>query len=669
VERVITGIGRPEDFDDAGATEANQAGTASSTQTSADEPRGSLFRNENDKLLGGVCSGIAYYLKVDPAIIRVLFAVVTLGGFGTGIPLYIVLWIVLPAKGMVANMRKRLYRNPDQKVIGGVASGISAYFNIPVWVPRVIFALPLIAGILNSIFRNVWFWGGNDGFPDIVFSGFGGTLTLIYIVLWIVIPEARTASEKLEMRGEKVDLESIKNSVQGELQGFKGRAEKFGAEFSEKAKAWGQEVGEWGKEVGDQSRKVYSSEVGPAAQRAGNGFAHAVGVIFKAFFLFIAGIIVFALFMALIGILFSGGMVYGLKDFMIGGFWQNFLAFNTIALLLGVPIVAAVVWIIRRMSGARSNNSYLGWVFGSLWTIGLISAVILASDITRQFKRVESVDQEIALASPATGRLTVDVMPADGKFYSLSWFDEDDLDDFPRLSANEDSMLLNTIRVRVVRSEDSNYHAYMQKFARANTPTQAEANAEKIQLAVEQKDSVLYLAEGFAISEQTKFRNQQVLVVIEVPMGKQIRIDNRVDNYDWFTVSSRYRGRDRGFRIDWDDDWDRGYGYRTDVWYTMTATGLERSDKSAPDADWNSDNENDRQNEEGYRYRKERKIDIDSVNIDLKGKDTTINIKLNTRNTNEGLKESDGREKLGNRKTGAYVTHMISVFDLMKIGS
>jgi phage shock protein PspC (stress-responsive transcriptional regulator) len=675
VQTVINSIGKPEDFDSEGAAQAGTgAGTegtsSSSTYSIPVEPKGSLYRNENDKILGGVCSGMAHYLRIDPAIVRVLFALVTLGGFGAGIPLYIILWIVLPAKGMQANMRKRLYRNPDSKVIGGVASGISAYFNIPVWVPRVIFALPLIIGVLNSIFRNIWFFGDFDAFPDLVFGGFGGTLFMIYVILWIVIPEARTASEKLEMRGEKVDLESIKNSVQEELQGFKGRAQKFGEEFGEKAKAWGEEVGQWGKDVGNQSAKVYSSEIGPAARKAGNGFAHAIGVLFKAFFLFIAGIVVFALFVALMAVLFSGlGVgIYDLKNYILEGFWQNVLAFNTIAFLFGVPIIAAVVWIIRRMTGARSNNSYLGWTFGSLWTIGLISAVFLGSWITREFKRVESVQEEIKITDPTNGKMEIDVMPADGRFYSLMWFDDNDKEDFPKLSADEDSMLINTIRIKVERSDDSSFHAYMVKFARANTPTQAEANAEKISLAVEQKDSVLYLAEGFAITKESKFRNQQIMVVIEVPVGKQIRIDDNTESYDWFTVSTRYKGRDRGLRVDWDDNWGSNYGYRTDVWYTMTASGLERTDKKSDD--WNADQETeeDRSNNEGYRYKKDKEIKIDTVDINLKGKDTSINIKLNTLENRNTEKESEDVAEVSNKKKGAYVYHMISIFDLIRIG-
>jgi hypothetical protein len=254
----------------------------------------------------------------------------------------------------------------------------------------------------------------------------------------------------------------------------------------------------------------------------------------------------------------------------------------------------------------------------------------------------------------------------------MVWFDEDnEHEKFPKLSADEDSMLINTIRVKVERSDDSGYHAYLLKFARANTPTEAEANAEKISFPVTQKDSVLYLPEGFAITKQNKFRNQQVMVVIEVPVGKQIRIDNRTDNFDWFTVSARYRGRDRGLRVDWDEDWSRDYGYRTDVWYTMTATGLERTDKKSDDwnADENKDDNTDENNgnKDGYRYKKDKEIKIDTVDIKLKSKDTTVNIKLNTRLDSKVKKESD-EEESPVRKKGAYVYHMISIFDLMRIG-
>ncbi len=675
VQKVINSIGRPEDFDGEGTADTSSGTYKASSAYSGRQadPDASFYRNANDKILGGVCSGIAHKLKVDPTIVRIIFALFFFG-FGTGFLIYILLWIILPVKGMDGSaVRRRVYRNPDQKVIGGVASGLAAYFNIAVWIPRLVFAFPLVIGILNRIFTRIFWWDNDWGFPHFVFNGFGGTLFLTYIILWIVIPEAKTASEKLEMRGEKVDLESIKNSVQEELKDVKVRAEKFGAEFSQKAEAWGEEMKDWGKEASDRSQQ-FAAEVAPAARNAGNGIGHVIGVLFKAFFLFIAGIIVFALFIALMSILFSGGVVYGLKDYILSGFWQNLMAFNTIALLLGVPIIAAVVWLIRRISGARSNSSYLGWTFGSLWTIGLVSAVILAAQITRQFKRVESSREDVQMISPAGGKLLVDVKPVEGKYYNMVWFDDDDYgrDKFPSLTADEDSMLINTVRVKVVASNDSAYHTYLMKFARGNDPVAAEANAERISFPIEQKDSLLLLPAGFAISKETKFRNQQVLVIIEVPVGKQIRIDHNVDRYDWFNVSTRYRGRNRGLVIDWDED--RDYSYSTDVWYTMTANGLQRNDGGT---EWNSDDNNDDQpaspnDKDGYRYKGgDRTINIDSAEIRLKAKDTTINIKLNTSVSNPADEEvSDEAEDAGIVKASAKLRpydRLISVFNLIKM--
>ncbi len=92
--------------------------------------------------------------------------------------------------------------------------------------------------------------------PDVVFGSFGGTLVVTYIILWMVVPFATTASEKLEMRGEKVDLESIKNTIQEELQGVKGRSEKLGEEFKERATQWGEEVKEGAKQFSSGAAPV-----------------------------------------------------------------------------------------------------------------------------------------------------------------------------------------------------------------------------------------------------------------------------------------------------------------------------------------------------------------------------------------------------------------------------
>lgn len=85
---------------------------------------------------------------------------------------------------------RRIYRDPDRRIFGGVCAGLAAYLNIDALIIRIVFAILFLAG------------------------GFG---ILIYLVLWVVLPEAKTTAQKLEMRGDPVNIENIKESVKREF--------------------------------------------------------------------------------------------------------------------------------------------------------------------------------------------------------------------------------------------------------------------------------------------------------------------------------------------------------------------------------------------------------------------------------------------------------------------
>lgn len=155
VNEIITSMGRVEDFEEA---DKETEGTVNAQQNSQQEytyetkkTRGRLYRDTNDKFIGGVCSGIAAYMNVDPAIVRILFAIISFGGFGFGFLAYIVLWIVLPPKDLEGFIGKRLYRNPEDRIIGGVAGGLAAYFGRSTSTIRLIFAAPLLLSFLVGI--------------------------------------------------------------------------------------------------------------------------------------------------------------------------------------------------------------------------------------------------------------------------------------------------------------------------------------------------------------------------------------------------------------------------------------------------------------------------------------------------------------------------------------
>ncbi len=605
VEEIITSMGRPEDFDQDETSNKNGNSSRNSSsfaeEAAADEPR-RLYRSENDKMLGGVCGGLAAYLRIDPSVVRIIYALLILGSFGTALLLYIILWIALPPKSMVTKIRKRLFRDPDHKAIGGVASGLAAYFNIEIWIPRLIFCLPLIGGVITSIFRHAtWF----DYEGPVFLGGFGGTLFITYIILWIVLPEAQTASDKLEMRGEKIDLESIKNTIKSDLEGFKQKATVVGEEMKVKAEEFGAEV----KRKSGSLKKEISSVNIPR-----QGIGHAIGVLFKAFFLFITVIITFALVAALIGVIFSGGVVLPLKEYFIHGFWQNIMAWSVLLFFLILPVVGLLTWLIRRIIGARSGSNYLGYTFGSLWVIGLISLIFLMASFGRHFSTPSSLDDKIELTAPVNGRLIVKM--DDSKPYYI-----DDSDDWmgmnwrhrgPFFGLTDDSLTLNTVRIDIIKSNDSAWHLERVRRSLGNNTAEARSLASQINFPVEQKDSVLSLSRGFAITPRQQFRNQKVLLVIEVPVGKKILMKRNLEDYKWFSIN-RKRWGNNGINIEWDDnDNDYANSWTPEVEYVMTENGLERTGKNFQDNNGNEEqnrnalpDSSQKKNPNGdYRYHK-----------------------------------------------------------------
>jgi phage shock protein PspC (stress-responsive transcriptional regulator) len=575
---VMASIGRPQDFEEqtggpaenTGAYQAGQQpnqGYSSGSYTSS-VGRGRLYRNADDKIIGGVCSGLANYLGIDPVIMRVLFVIL----IGALFWIYILLWIIVPSQSLQTNITKRLYRNADDRVLAGVCGGLSSYFNIDSWIPRLVFALPLIIGLISATMNAIW-WNWDFGFgPRIITGSLSSTLFVTYIILWIAVPFASTASEKLEMRGEKVDLNSIRDTVKEDLENFKTKAEKWGQEVKQTAQDFGSRASTFGQTAGTHA-KGFAAEAAPLVRRAGNGAGHVIGILFKAFFFFIAGIIAIALFAVLIGLIFGGMAAFPLKNFILESPGQNLLAWATLILFLGVPLVGLITWLVRRIMGVRSKNHYLGYTFGALWLIGLFCFIFLIGSFASNFKVRMPVEDKIAIAQPSKGKLYIDVNHSNLEYYHGDWFGFRFNDEMPVYGVNMDTLMLNTVRIRLVKSKDSNYHATRVRISQGNSREAASRNAENIHFNVDQQDSTLYLPEGFAVSSSDKFRNQQVLFTIEVPVGKRIEKSDALNRYSWFDININNR---RGWNIEFDDYRDESYGWESNTEYIMTPDGPKK---------------------------------------------------------------------------------------------
>jgi phage shock protein PspC (stress-responsive transcriptional regulator) len=128
-----------------------------------------LTRSTNDRMIAGVCAGLANYLNVDPFLVRLIFGVLLLGG--EGILIYLVLWLVMPedTEPVDDNAPAQLRRPQQGRQIAGVCAALADYFRFDVNLVRLVFLVAALSG---------------------------GTGVLLYIMLAIIIPEETANGEK-----------------------------------------------------------------------------------------------------------------------------------------------------------------------------------------------------------------------------------------------------------------------------------------------------------------------------------------------------------------------------------------------------------------------------------------------------------------------------------------
>jgi phage shock protein PspC (stress-responsive transcriptional regulator) len=197
VSALIATMGSVSDFKAVEEPEEKQAEPVSSKKESSSDqsykapgtfvPPKQLLRDQKRKILGGVCAGLGNYFNIDPVWIRLIFAAL-LFAYGLTFLVYVVMWIVVPGSYDLEEpeVGKKMFRDPERKVIGGVSGGVAAYLGIDIILVRVLFILLIFAGGLGFF---------------------------LYIILWISVPEARSITDKIQMQGEPVTLSNIESNI------------------------------------------------------------------------------------------------------------------------------------------------------------------------------------------------------------------------------------------------------------------------------------------------------------------------------------------------------------------------------------------------------------------------------------------------------------------------
>ncbi|MCW5516968.1 PspC domain-containing protein [Muriicola sp. Z0-33] len=380
---------------------------------------------------------------------------------------------------------KKLYRDVDHKYIGGVCAGLEHYLGFDALWIRLIFILLA------------------------VFTGFG---FIAYILLWILVPEAASTSQKLDMKGEKVNISNIERKVK---EGIEDVADTIkNADYS-KVKSSG---------------KTFFDTVGDVIMFLFKVFGKFIGILL----IIIGAATLIGLFIGLftVGILdivhLPGVDFYEIVNSTDAPVWLvSLLTFFTVGipffflLYLGLKILVTNL----RSIGNIAKFSLLG-----LWLLSIIGITVLGVQQASAHAFTGSYTEKEQLYVPQ-GLDTLRISMVSDDLYqnqenigingmTISYNDNGD-----RILFSDD------VRFDVKKSKDSLAHIHIRKDADGSSFANARARAEKIDYSYAVEGNSLVLNDYMSTDIKNKVRDQEVMITVYVPVGTELQFDETVKRH------------------------------------------------------------------------------------------------------------------------------------------
>lgn len=378
---------------------------------------------------------------------------------------------------------RRLFRDPDDKIISGVCSGIAAYFGIqdPVWV-RLIFGLMI--------------FGGGIGLP-------------LYIILNIIMPKANSAADRLAMKGEPIDYQSIAKKIQDEI-------EHLSSEFNgpldpETKKQWNAGLSTAGKGL-ETGANVLSS----IFHFIGNLLQRVIPVLLK-----IAAVIsIIFLCFFIVGLIFGWSVLWPYAPYFIPGIRpMSALAMMNLFFLGLIPLVFVIFLFARMYNGTRLPRS-LAAGLGGLWVLNLMGGALFGINTARQFSNDEEITKNIYDGDLKTEILNIELGDKKERSDIFTLFGEAWIEDR--------RIVLPQVPVHIQVSEDNQFHIYQSNIASGSSSREARARAENLDDVIRMDGNTVYVNNYYELDQNEKMRNQHISIFISVPVGKSVKISDQV---------------------------------------------------------------------------------------------------------------------------------------------
>lgn len=383
------------------------------------------------------------------------------------------------------NSKRRIFRDADDAVLGGVCSGLSHYFG---WDPIVIRLIMVVLAFVSF-----------------------GTAIFGYILFWALVPVAWTTAEKLQMRGEPVNIDNIGRFVNDEA---KGAAEK---------------VGRFGRNVGQNVRA------------ASGTFAHGLGRVltvgFGISFLFFGIVLLISLifFLGFSEYQFFGfdGNNWEMLDSIIfandGTLWVLVLG---VVLVMIAPALGLIYTAVKLITSSQKRIKGFGVILISLFIIGIILCTYGGVHISKQFIHDGKIVNEYAMNEMKSDTLVFESMP-DNVFVGR----DHRSNNFFNLIKKQDGKIFygEPISVDFRPSKNSLFSVEIEKKSQGRNMAQAGNYARNIEYSYEFRNNTLLLSPYFTTPVEDAYRTQEIKANIYIPKGKYVRFSSNANLLTWYS--------------------------------------------------------------------------------------------------------------------------------------
>jgi len=415
---------------------------------------------------------------------------------------------------------RTLFRDPEDRMVGGVCSGLGHYFDMEAKWVRLITVLATI----------LW-----------------GTGLIVYLILWMVTPRAKTRADRMAMKGEPINLQNFKRNLDEEVDALKQNLNHAGTQLRPGLNA----TEDFLREAGD---------------RTGTFLTKLFGIALKVLGAFVIFVCCSLLLSSLLGLLFFMGFFDGheLDTFPFNALNPEYRSpiYFSAAILIIIPLIALILFSLRVLFNRKITGKATSFALLIIWLTGLGMAVYYGAKLGAEFKSEARYEQQSLVKPFPVYHIKLNKQRFLSKDDSLNY----NITFTGRQGKVKIGSDIGEIALNVERSDDSTAFIIKDFSARGRDFESALRNAQKSSYEFIQNDSIITLDKYLHYPPKQAYRNQEVKVTLKVPLNTRIIFDGEINSII----------RDINLRdcLPEDSEWE------TPSEWIMTTNGLKCEDES-----------------------------------------------------------------------------------------